>query len=219
MTGENEVFDQCILIQPSDVGSIPTAPTNHSFSQQQLSDLSRRQKAAIRASRVAPMAQPSVPSRYTCVLPPTRRGSKSSQERRVKPSLSGLCTNLKNLRNKSCSWTAVDLNDHIKRIFEIILDGLLWKRCSKQCRRRRAISPSSNRRCGCHDARLRRQRNSIRVRSRCCRMRPTWGGRSEMSAHRPHSGRSGRTFRQLQPGICCAMYCPSGLKKEEAVAS
>src|SRR5712692_389123 len=36
--------------------SIPTAPTNHPFSQQQLSDLSRRQKAAIRASRVAPMA-------------------------------------------------------------------------------------------------------------------------------------------------------------------
>src|SRR6267142_6977355 len=37
--------------------SIPTAPTNHPFSQQQLSDLSRRQKAAIRASRVAPMAR------------------------------------------------------------------------------------------------------------------------------------------------------------------
>jgi hypothetical protein len=34
--------------------SIPTAPTNHPFSQQQLSDLSRRQKTAIRASRVAP---------------------------------------------------------------------------------------------------------------------------------------------------------------------
>jgi hypothetical protein len=29
------------------LGSIPTAPTNHPFSQQQLSDLSRRQKAAI----------------------------------------------------------------------------------------------------------------------------------------------------------------------------
>src|SRR6267142_1399108 len=57
MTGENEVFDQCILIQPSDVGSIPTAPTNPPFSQQQLSDLSRRQKAAIRASRVEPMAR------------------------------------------------------------------------------------------------------------------------------------------------------------------
>src|SRR6267143_4843659 len=57
MTGENEVFDQCILIQPSDVGSIPTAPTSPPFSQQQLSDLSRRQKAAIRASRVAPMAR------------------------------------------------------------------------------------------------------------------------------------------------------------------
>jgi hypothetical protein len=39
------------------VFSIPTAPTNHPFSQQQLSDLSRRQKAAIRASRVAPMAR------------------------------------------------------------------------------------------------------------------------------------------------------------------
>src|SRR5216683_4633646 len=39
------------------VGSIPTAPTNHPFSQQQLSDLSRRQKAAIRASWVAPMAR------------------------------------------------------------------------------------------------------------------------------------------------------------------
>src|SRR5271163_594431 len=39
------------------VGSIPTAPTNHPFSQQQLSDLSSRQKAAIRASRVAPMAR------------------------------------------------------------------------------------------------------------------------------------------------------------------
>src|SRR5258708_31998925 len=39
------------------VGSTPTAPTNHPFSQQQLSDLSRRQKAAIRASRVAPMAR------------------------------------------------------------------------------------------------------------------------------------------------------------------
>src|SRR5258708_39239370 len=37
--------------------SIPTAPTNHPFSQQQLSDLSRRQKAAIRASRVALMAR------------------------------------------------------------------------------------------------------------------------------------------------------------------
>lgn len=36
---------------------IPTAPTTHPFSQQQLSDLSRRQKAAIRASRVAPMAR------------------------------------------------------------------------------------------------------------------------------------------------------------------
>src|SRR6267378_2210671 len=57
MTGENEVFDQCILIQPSDVGSIPTAPTNPPFSQQQLSDWSRRPKAAIRASRVAPMAR------------------------------------------------------------------------------------------------------------------------------------------------------------------
>ncbi len=39
------------------VASIPTAPTNHPFSHQQLSDLSRRQKAAIRASRVAPMAR------------------------------------------------------------------------------------------------------------------------------------------------------------------
>jgi len=39
------------------IGSIPTAPTNHPFSQQQLSDLSRRQKAAIRASRVAPKAR------------------------------------------------------------------------------------------------------------------------------------------------------------------
>jgi hypothetical protein len=38
------------------VFSIPTAPTNHPFSLEQLSDLSRRQKAAIRASRVAPMA-------------------------------------------------------------------------------------------------------------------------------------------------------------------
>src|SRR5437899_9283378 len=37
--------------------SIPTAPTNHPFSQQQLSDLSRRQKAATRASWVAPMAR------------------------------------------------------------------------------------------------------------------------------------------------------------------
>jgi hypothetical protein len=42
------------------VFSIPTAPTNHPFSQQQLSDLSRRQKAAIRASRVAPMARGTV---------------------------------------------------------------------------------------------------------------------------------------------------------------
>ena len=126
--------------------SIPTAPSNHPFPQQQLSDLSRRQKAAIRASRVGPMAQLSVPSRYTCVLPPARRGSKSSRKRHVKPSLSGLCTNLKNLRNKSCSWTAVDLNDHIERIFDVILDGLLWKRCPRKCRRRRAISPNSNRR-------------------------------------------------------------------------
>ena len=39
---------------PRGKGSIPTAPTNHPFSQ--LSDLSRRQKAAIRAPRVAPMA-------------------------------------------------------------------------------------------------------------------------------------------------------------------
>ena len=43
--------------KPKVVGSIPTAPTNHPFSQQQLSDLSRRQKAAIRASRVAPIAR------------------------------------------------------------------------------------------------------------------------------------------------------------------
>ncbi len=118
------------------------------------------------------------PSRYTCVLPSTRRGSKSSRKRRVKPSLSELCANLKSLRNKSCSWTAVDLNDHIERIFDAILDGLLRKRCPRKCRRRRAVSPSSSHRCGCHDARLRRQRNSIRVRSRCCRMRSTWGGKS-----------------------------------------
>src|SRR5882672_2176135 len=37
--------------------SIPTAPIIHPFFQQQLSDLPRRQKAVIRASRVAPMAQ------------------------------------------------------------------------------------------------------------------------------------------------------------------
>jgi hypothetical protein len=37
--------------------SIPTAPTNHPFSPQQLTDLSRRQMAAIRAPRVAPTAR------------------------------------------------------------------------------------------------------------------------------------------------------------------
>ena len=34
--------------KPKVVGSIPTAPTNHPFSQQQLSDLSGRQKAALK---------------------------------------------------------------------------------------------------------------------------------------------------------------------------
>jgi len=93
-----------------------------------------------------PMTQPLVRSRCTCDLPPTRRGSKSSRKRRVKPSLSGWCTNLKSLRNKSCSWAAVDLNDRIERIFDVIFDGLLGKRCPRKCRRRRAIGPNSNRR-------------------------------------------------------------------------
>jgi hypothetical protein len=131
---------------------------------------------------VAPLAQPSVPSRCTCVISPTRRGPKSSRKRRVKPSLSGLCTNLKNLRNKSCSGTAVDLNDRIERIFNVILDDLSWKkRCLRKCRRGVRSAPI---RIAGEGVTMRgwRERNLIRVRSRCCRMRPTSGGKPEMSA-------------------------------------
>ena len=52
-----------------DIPSHRTAPTNHPFSQQQLSDLSRRQKAATRASRVAPMARRYRIYKGLCSLP------------------------------------------------------------------------------------------------------------------------------------------------------
>src|ERR1700736_6920881 len=53
---EDQAAPQNSFIFTKCVDSIPTAPTNQPFSQQQLGDLSRRQIAAIRASRVAPMA-------------------------------------------------------------------------------------------------------------------------------------------------------------------
>src|SRR5467141_3790818 len=53
--GRSSVVEQRPF-NPKVVGSTPTAPTNHPFSQQHLSDLSRRQKAAMRASRVSPRA-------------------------------------------------------------------------------------------------------------------------------------------------------------------
>ena len=50
MTGENEVFDQCILTQPPDVGSIPTAPTIHLPDGWTLIQIARGQKGADKAN-------------------------------------------------------------------------------------------------------------------------------------------------------------------------